>query len=97
MIDKFKLLLKSFTITEETKGKWFRENGVHPEHLQKWNDEIEDTLLKPENYKNKYKELKIENKNLRTELTRKEKALAETAALLVLRKKYLALFEEEAT
>jgi len=35
------------------------------------------------------------NKQLQKELDRKEKALAEAAALLVLRKKYNALFEDD--
>lgn len=95
ILEKFKLLLKSFALTDEHKGKWFRENGVHPDHLQKWNDEIESELLKPNTYKTKFKELREENKTLKAELARKEKALAETAALLVLRKKFNALFEVE--
>lgn len=93
--EKFKLLLNSFSVTEENKGKWFRENGVHPEHLQKWNNEIESELLKPETYKAKYKELQEENKKLTRELARKEKALSEAAVLLVLQKKYHALLEGE--
>ena len=37
----------------------------------------------------------IENKKLKKELRRKDKALAETAALLVLRKKLNAFYEAE--
>ncbi len=39
--------------------------------------------------------LKAENQRLERELKRKEKALAEAAALLVLQKKYRALLGEE--
>jgi hypothetical protein len=42
------------------------------------------------------RELKQANLQLQRELNRKEKALAEAAALLVLQKKYRALFEDEA-
>ena len=42
------------------------------------------------------RELKQDNMQLQRELNRKEKALAEAAALLVLQKKYRALFEGEA-
>jgi transposase-like protein len=42
------------------------------------------------------RELKQANMQLQRELNRKEKALAEAAALLVLQKKYRALFEDEA-
>nr|WP_221898590.1 hypothetical protein [Bathymodiolus japonicus methanotrophic gill symbiont] len=44
--------------------------------------------------RNVLKQLRSENKKLKKELNRKEKALAETAALLVLRKKLDALWEE---
>ena len=40
-------------------------------------------------------EEKAKNKNLAKELRRKEKALAETATLLVLQKKFQALLEGE--
>ena len=43
----------------------------------------------------KLRELKQANAQLQRELKRKEKALAEAAALLVLSKKYQALFEDE--
>jgi hypothetical protein len=42
------------------------------------------------------KQLQHEKQQLERELRRKEKALAEAAALLVLQKKYQALFEDEA-
>jgi hypothetical protein len=42
------------------------------------------------------RDLKQANVQLQRELNRKEKALAEAAALLVLQKKYRALFEGEA-
>jgi transposase len=94
IIDKYKLLTESFSVAEKDRGQWFRKNGVHPEHIDKWNNEIENTLLKPENYKAKYRELQEKNKKLERELNKKDKALAEAAVLLVLKKKYLALLEE---
>ena len=39
--------------------------------------------------------LKAQNEQLKRELSRKEKALAEAAALLILQKKYRALWGEE--
>ncbi|NLJ19252.1 MAG: transposase [Globicatella sulfidifaciens] len=46
----------------------------------------------PDKLKNSLKEEQIKNKALQKELRRKEKALAETAALLVLRKKAQAIW-----
>lgn len=42
------------------------------------------------------KDIKSENKRLKKELARKEKALAEAAALMVLRKKWEAIFTDPA-
>jgi hypothetical protein len=42
------------------------------------------------------RELKLANAQLQRELNRKERAWAEAAALLVLQKKFHALFEDEA-
>ena len=54
------------------------------------------SILKPitRSYLQK-RELKETNKQLERELKRKEKALAEAAALLVLQKKYQALWEDK--
>ena len=69
-------------------GTWLREKGLHSEHLTLWEQEIKDTL------KNEDNALKLENQNLKKkqkelekELHRKEKALAEMAALMTLKKK----------
>ena len=50
-------------------------------------------VSKPERTQSKQDKKQI--KDLERELVRKEKALAETAALLVLRKKFNALWEEK--
>lgn len=39
--------------------------------------------------------LKLKNQQLQSNLSRKEKALAEAAALLILQKKFQALLEDE--
>jgi hypothetical protein len=41
----------------------------------------------PKEHKDEYKLLKAENKKLKSDLMRKEKALAEATALLILKKK----------
>ena len=95
IMEKYKLVNQLLSVDEKEKGKWLRENGVHPDHINKCGDEIESILLKPENYKTKYKEIQLKLKKTEKELQRKEKALAEAAALLVLKKKYQALWEGE--
>jgi len=81
---KYEFLLEAQEKTDEELGFWLREKGLQNDHLRKWEQEIANTL-KGFN-KSKEKELEHENKTLKKELTRKEKALAEMSALLVLKK-----------
>jgi len=83
------------TISSGNQGEWLRKNGVHSEHLEAWKKEFELSLNKESKLKEEIKRLKEALKLSERELKKKEKALAEAAALLVLKKKYLHLWEEE--
>lgn len=86
--EKMTLLLESRSIEPEKLGEWLRKNGLHTEHLSLWEQELRDKISdKNKSEKQKYNELKKKYKALEKELLRKEKALAEAAALLVLKKK----------
>jgi len=86
--EKMTLLLEGRSIDPENIGEWLRKNGLHTEHLSLWEQELRDKISdKDMTDKQKYNELKKKYKILEKELLRKEKALAETAALLVLKKK----------
>ena len=95
-VEKFNLLLEGKSLPEDESGKWLREKGLHSEHLNLWEQELKDILkdketdLKQENAK-----LKKANKKLESELRRKEKALAEVAALLTLKKKAAEIWGEK--
>jgi cell division septum initiation protein DivIVA len=67
-----------------------RKNGLYPHHVQQWKTD----LVSHQRPKNQLetKILRQENKALKKELNRKDKALAETAALLVLQKKVNAIW-----
>jgi len=87
-IEKFILLLEGKSKTEEIAGVWLREKGLHSEHLNLWEQELQDMLKsKDSKYKEENIRLKNENRALAKELLRKERALAEVAALLTLKKK----------
>jgi transposase-like protein len=92
---KQELLLESKSISAEDSGEWLRKNGIHSDHLDKWKKEIEDVMNKNSAEKIENLKLKKENYELQKELARKEKALAELAALLTLKKKYQHLWEDE--
>jgi septin family protein len=87
-IEKFSLVIEGKTKDEETSGAWLREKGLHSEHLNLFEQELRDMLKnKDTKYKEENTRLKKENRVLTKELQRKEKALAEVAALLTLKKK----------
>ncbi len=75
-----------------------REKGLYPEQLTQWRQACEQANDWDQTSEKKLKEAtqseRKKNKQLQKELDRKEKALAEAAALLVLRKKYNALFKD---
>ncbi len=93
-LDKARLLAEADQIEEEELGGWLRARGLHRADLERWGSAIEDALDPAKARKRK----KAEDKRVRQlerELRKKEKALAEAAALLVLRKKAQALWGDE--
>lgn len=94
--ERFQALLETHAMDEVSRNGWCREHGVYPQQLQAWRLEIEQGETAPAAAaRRELRELKEANKQLERELKRKEKALAEAAALLVLQKKYQALWEDK--
>jgi transposase len=86
--EKFALLLEAAGLKEDERGPWIREKGLHTEHLQLWQQELRDTVAEKSNKdKQDLKDAKKRIKELEKELNRKDKALAEMAALVALKKK----------
>ena len=93
--EKLRLLLEGRSKAKSEIGKWLRENGLHSEHLTLFEQEIRDIVIdRNEKYKEENKKLLKEKKALEKELRRKDKALAEMAALLTLKKKAEAIWGE---
>lgn len=75
---------------------WCREKGLFEHQLHAWREAF--CTPTPQHTRESNAALReLQNKcdKLQRELTRKERALAETAALLVLQKKYQSLWEGE--
>ncbi len=94
--DKFSVVLETATLSEVELAKYCRAKGLYVEQVKAWKDACmqanggvakQATELQSE-LKNKTKDIK----KLEKELRRKDAALAETAALLVLRKKMNAIW-----
>lgn len=87
-------LHETHSLTGEALHTWCRENGLFPHHLSSWKTAFcGDTKVAPGT--REIRVLKDENAQLKRELIRKERALAEAAALLILQKKFRALWEDE--
>ena len=85
------------TMDEAGKNAWCREHGVYPAELDKWRSSATTALAEPEDVRatpQATRQDKKRIKELERELLRKDRALAETAALLVLSKKVAAIFNK---
>ena len=75
---------------------WCREKGMFEHQLKAWGEAFcSATAPDSRQAKAELRELQVKHDGLQRELRRKEKALAEAAALLVLQKKFQALWEDE--
>jgi transposase len=93
--ERFEALLEVSRLPEDELGSWCRSKGLHTHHLKSWKqDAIAGCSNQIATRTKTDRSLEKENKSLKRELTRKEKALAEIAALLVLKKKADALWGE---
>ena len=94
---KLQAVLEASGLSEDEFGAFLRRKGIHDIHLQQWRKEMLNGLetASPAK-KNKGKSPEAKRiRELERELYRKEKALAETAALLVLKKKAQAIWGDE--
>lgn len=100
--DKIASVLLTINLPFEEKAAFCRKNGLLPEELEEWELELKDILssgavsaLEFSKIKKEKDELKKQLLAREKELERKDKALAEAAALLLLQKKVQVLLEEE--
>lgn len=89
-------LQESHNLNEAELPAWCRGQGIFAHHLTQWRADF-CALATPSGRINtpEIRELKLTVQQLERELRRKEKALAEAAALLILQKKFQALWEDE--
>ncbi len=94
--DKFAAVIESAPLNEQETAEYCRRKGIYPEQLAQWRSACEAAndwdKHANQSLKTEQKTSQKRIKELERELQRKEKALAETAALLVLRKKVQAIW-----
>jgi transposase-like protein len=95
--ERLAALQQTYSLLGEDLNTWCRKRGVFVHQLEQWktdfcsHDDAEDQREEAR----ALRALKVENQSLERELLRKDKALAEAAALLVLQKKFRALLGGE--
>jgi len=95
---KLSVIIETSTLTEQDLNEYCRKKGLYATEIENWKTAFikgshAQSIANKED-KNQLKKLRTDNKSLKKELRRKEKALVEAAALFVLRKKLDALWEE---
>ncbi len=97
--DKLAVVIETASLNEVQLSEYCRNKGLYPEQINEWKTSAlsgyqNSRQLKKEKNQNQQQDKK-KIKRLEAELRRKEKALAETAALLVLSKKCQAIWGEK--
>lgn len=96
--EKLRLVLEASELSEDELGAFLRREGLHRAQLEEWRGAATEALGKKPKRRRGKQEPTPEQKrirNLERKLRHKEKALAEAAALLVLKKKFEAAFGDE--
>ena len=96
--DKFAAVMETAAMSEAEVAQYARERGLYPEQLFTWRTACEHandwSRASEKQLKDATKADRKKMRRLEKELARKEKALAEAAALLILRKKLDAMLED---
>ncbi len=97
--DKFLIVMETYSMNQAELAEYCRKKGLYKEQIEAWRDTCLSANGKESNQtkqlNQKLKEEKKRAKTLEQDLRKKEKALAEAAALLLLRKKAQAIWGDQ--
>ena len=91
---RLEAVVTTAAMNEAELSAWCRSHGVYPQDLAKWRASATTALAAPEELRASPQATRADRKRIKElerELLRKDRALAETAALLVLSKKVQAI------
>jgi hypothetical protein len=94
--EKLQVVLQAEGLSDEQLGAFLRRKGLHRAHIERWKAAMESALqgaATKQRASGSKQARKI--RQLEKELRRKDKALAEASALLVLKKKAQAIWGDE--
>ena len=94
---RLEAVITTAAMGEAGKSAWCREHGLYPSELDKWRASCTAALTAPEEARTSPQATRQDRKRIKElerDLLRKDRALAETAALLVLSKKVAVIFNK---
>ena len=96
--DKLAVVIETASLNEQALSEYCRKKGLYSEQIIRWKAQALGGYEAPERLsadeRQELKQARKQKRQIEKELKRKEKALAETAALLVLSKKCNAIWGE---
>jgi transposase len=95
--EKLQVVLKAASLSDEDLGTFLRSEGLHEATLEEWRTKVMEgatgALKAPHGKRSENTPEQRKIRELERDLNRKDKALAEVSALLILKKKYEAFLE----
>ena len=96
---KLAVVIETATLSEAELGAYCREKGLYPEQIQQWKAACLEGAGRQEDQEKAAQKQRKEDrktiKQIKAEVRRKDKVVAETTSLLVLSKKLEALYSED--
>lgn len=94
--ERFNHLMNTASLDETAVGVYCREHGLYSVQLTQWKEAFmtQQPAIKKQDNLAELKALRIENKQLKQDVKRKNSALAEATALLILKKKASLIWGE---
>jgi transposase len=92
--ERAKAVLDFARLPQAETGEWLRQRGLQSDDLALWENELL-AMTEGNVYKEENRLLRTTNKGLSKDLLKKDKALAELSAIIILQKKMADLFPRE--
>lgn len=94
--ERFQHLMATASLDDTAIGIYCREKGLYAVQLTQWKEAFmtQQPVMKKQDNHSELKALRIENKQLKQDMRRKNSALAEVTALLILKKKASLIWGE---
>jgi transposase len=93
---KLAVIIETAGLSEPALNRYCRHQGLYKSQLEQWKTELmSESNSSEKSLHQELKQLRMQNKQLQRELKRKEKALAEASALLLLKKNLDQLYSSD--